>query len=229
MCWLTLALAGPGAYCLDAAIRPPLRQGIGPVERLVLGPMEQSKSGYAVGAVEPTTARQRTGPLVSRAEVLVGSIGTVILLVLGLLPRGALSTATASTPSTSSSSSASGRSSSSGSSSSSSSSSSAAAGQKVGNTSQMPVNSAISTIDPKSGDPALVIHAADAKFYAYDAVCTHAGCTCEYDPQYKLIVCPCHGGAYDPTHGAQVVAGPPPTPLAELPITIDAQGNIFLS
>jgi thiosulfate dehydrogenase [quinone] large subunit len=82
--------------------------------------------------------------------------------------------------------------------------------------------------DPKSGDPAIVIHTSGSQFYGYDAVCTHAGCTVQYDPQSKLIVCPCHGAQYDPTHDAQVVAGPAPSPLTKLPFTIDSQGNIYL-
>jgi thiosulfate dehydrogenase (quinone) large subunit len=60
-------------------------------------------------------------------------------------------------------------------------------------------------------------------------VCTHAGCTVEYDPQSKLLVCPCHGAEYDPTHDAQVVAGPAPSPLTKLLITIDSKGNIYLA
>jgi Rieske Fe-S protein len=51
----------------------------------------------------------------------------------------------------------------------------------------------------------------------------------EYDPQSKLLVCPCHGAEYDPTQDAQVVAGPAPSPLTKLPITVDAKGNIYLA
>jgi thiosulfate dehydrogenase [quinone] large subunit len=73
------------------------------------------------------------------------------------------------------------------------------------------------------------VHTGEADFYAYDAVCTHAGCTVQYDSQSKLIVCPCHGGAFDPTRGAEVVSGPPPSPLTPLPMKIDAAGNICLA
>lgn len=99
----------------------------------------------------------------------------------------------------------------------------------MGNINQIPVNSALATTDPKSGDPAVIVHTSGSQFFAYDAVCTHAGCTVQYDPQYKLLVCPCHGGAFDPAHGAQVVAGPPPSPLTPLPITIDAKGDVYLA
>ncbi|MDQ2743558.1 MAG: Rieske 2Fe-2S domain-containing protein, partial [Chloroflexota bacterium] len=57
-----------------------------------------------------------------------------------------------------------------------------------------------------------MVHTSGSTFYAYDAVCTRARCTVQYDPQQRLLVCPCHGGTFDPAHGAQVVAGPPSTP-----------------
>lgn len=103
-----------------------------------------------------------------------------------------------------------------------------AGGRKVGNVSQLPANTAGTLTDPKTGDPAVIVHTSGSNFYAYDAVCSHAGCTVQYDSQQRLLVCPCHGGTFDPAHGAQVVAGPPPTPLAPLEMKIDAEGNIYL-
>lgn len=103
-----------------------------------------------------------------------------------------------------------------------------AGAKKIGNISQLPANSAGTVSDPKTGDPAVIIHASGSTFYAYDAVCTHAGCTVQYDPQQKLLVCPCHGGTFDPAHGAQVVAGPPPSPLTPIQMTIDAHGDIYI-
>jgi thiosulfate dehydrogenase [quinone] large subunit len=82
--------------------------------------------------------------------------------------------------------------------------------------------------DPKTGDPVIVIHTSGSSYYAYDAVCTHAGCTVQYDPSQKMIVCPCHGGTFDPAHGAQVVAGPPPTPLAPVEMKITGDGSIYI-
>jgi thiosulfate dehydrogenase [quinone] large subunit len=82
--------------------------------------------------------------------------------------------------------------------------------------------------DPRTGDPAIIIHTSGSTFYAYDAICTHAGCTVQYDPQQQYIVCPCHGGTFDPAHGAEVVAGPPPSPLAPIEMKIDAHGNIYI-
>ncbi len=97
----------------------------------------------------------------------------------------------------------------------------------LGNVTGLPVNSAGQYTDPISGDPALLVHLADGQFVAYDAVCTHAGCTVQYDPSQLQLVCPCHGAAFDPAHGAQVLAGPAPQPLASLQVRIDARGNAF--
>ena len=63
---------------------------------------------------------------------------------------------------------------------------------------------------------------------AYDAICTHAGCTVQYDPTQKLLVCPCHGGAYDPAKGAAVVYGPPPSPLTQLTVKVESNGEYYL-
>lgn len=58
----------------------------------------------------------------------------------------------------------------------------------------------------------IVINQGD-RFVALSAVCTHANCVVEYDPQRKQIHCPCHGAVFD-TEG-NVVSGPPPRPLAQ--------------
>ncbi|HEX9043741.1 MAG TPA: TQO small subunit DoxD [Candidatus Limnocylindrales bacterium] len=76
--------------------------------------------------------------------------------------------------------------------------------------------------DPSTGDPAVIIRLTSSHVVAYDAVCTHQGCTVGYDQGSGLLVCPCHGAAFDPTHGAEVVGGPAPAPLTSLPLHIDA-------
>lgn len=217
MAWLTLAVTGPGAFCLDAAIREPLRARFdASLQRLATGPMDR-------GTVE--TPLQTSW--LTRGEVLIAGVGALLFVALGLTPKGRVAASAPVAAGTGSSKPA-------GSTASSASSGAGSAtppagSKKVGTTAQIPANSALATTDPKSGDPAVVVHLSGTSFVAYDAVCTHAGCTVEYDPQYKLLVCPCHGGAYDPAHGAQVVAGPPPTPLQQLPITIDSKGDIYLA
>ena len=80
-----------------------------------------------------------------------------------------------------------------------------------------------------AGDPALIVKLPDGSFAAYDAVCTHEGCTVEWDAADGVILCPCHGAAFDPARQARVLAGPTRQPLAALPITVDkATGTIYL-
>jgi len=81
--------------------------------------------------------------------------------------------------------------------------------------------SALPFVDPTTGDPAVLIRLADGQVVAFDAVCTHAGCTVEYDPPSGLLGCPCHGAVFDPSHNAAVVQGPAPVALAALPIVVN--------
>ena len=60
--------------------------------------------------------------------------------------------------------------------------------------------------------PAMLIHHEDGRGIALTAVCTHLGCTVQYEPQADRIHCACHGGVYNPYTGANV-SGPPPKPL----------------
>jgi thiosulfate dehydrogenase [quinone] large subunit len=90
----------------------------------------------------------------------------------------------------------------------------------------MPVGSA-ATFTASNGDPAVLIRTGNSKVCAFDAVCTHNGCTVQYDSGSKSLICPCHGAQYDPlSHGA-VLAGPAPTPLTEIKVKIDG-ANIVL-
>ena len=93
----------------------------------------------------------------------------------------------------------------------------AAGGTVIAATSAIPVGNAKSFIDPATGQPAWAVHSASATFVAFSAICTHAGCTVQYDPSTVQFVCPCHGGTFDARTG-RVVAGPPPTPLQAIPV-----------
>jgi thiosulfate dehydrogenase [quinone] large subunit len=88
---------------------------------------------------------------------------------------------------------------------------------------------ALPFVDPTSGDPGILVRLADGKVVAFDAVCTHAGCTVEYDQPSGLLACPCHGAVFDPTHNADVLQGPAPIALPALPIVVNnATGAITL-
>jgi ubiquinol-cytochrome c reductase iron-sulfur subunit len=60
---------------------------------------------------------------------------------------------------------------------------------------------------------------------AYSKICTHVGCPAAlYEQTTHHILCPCHQSTFDATRGAQVLFGPAPRPLPQLPITTNAQG-----
>lgn len=76
-------------------------------------------------------------------------------------------------------------------------------------------------------NPAMLIHHDDGSWTALSAVCTHLGCTPSYQPDKKIVLCPCHGGVYNATTGANI-SGPPPRPLTEYKVSI-ANGKITVS
>ena len=83
----------------------------------------------------------------------------------------------------------------------------------------------VTTVDPATGDPVLVIRLSRSSVVAYDAICTHAGCTVEYDPTSVSMICPCHGAQFDPAHHGRVISGPTDQPLASIPIRVDPQSG----
>ncbi len=71
--------------------------------------------------------------------------------------------------------------------------------------------------------PAMLIHHTDGRWVAMTAVCTHLGCTVQYEPQADRIHCACHGGVYDSYSGANV-SGPPPKPLKLYKASVNETG-----
>jgi cytochrome b6-f complex iron-sulfur subunit len=71
--------------------------------------------------------------------------------------------------------------------------------------------------------PGLLIHHEDGRWIAMTAVCTHLGCTVQYEPQADRIHCACHGGVYNPYTGANV-SGPPPKPLKLFKVAVNEAG-----
>jgi ubiquinol-cytochrome c reductase iron-sulfur subunit len=69
---------------------------------------------------------------------------------------------------------------------------------------------------------------------AYSKICTHAGCAIELyrKPTFPVVepepafICPCHYSTFNPADGAQVIYGPAGRPLPQLPLMIDADGNL---
>jgi Rieske Fe-S protein len=64
-----------------------------------------------------------------------------------------------------------------------------------------------------------LVKTGETEVTALSSVCTHLGCRVSWDAEKELLLCPCHGGAFD--RAGTVTDGPPPVPLARLPVRID--------
>jgi cytochrome b6-f complex iron-sulfur subunit len=69
----------------------------------------------------------------------------------------------------------------------------------------------------------LLIHHGDDTWSAFDAKCSHLGCTVKYEPDKQRIYCECHGGMYDPKTGKNT-GGPPPKPLRAYEVKLTQTG-----
>jgi len=89
-------------------------------------------------------------------------------------------------------------------------------GQALASADDVPVGGALAvTVD---GAPLLVTQPEEGTFAAFSAICTHQGCT--VGPGDGELLCPCHASRYDLATGA-VLGGPAPSPLPEVPVTVD--------
>ncbi len=97
----------------------------------------------------------------------------------------------------------------------------------IGNIKNLPLNSAEPFTVAKNDDPGVLIHLPNNQVVAFDAVCTHEGCTVAYNPDSKHLECPCHGSVFDPANQGKVLHGPARQPLTSIKITINnSTGNI---
>ena len=76
-----------------------------------------------------------------------------------------------------------------------------------------------------AGSSAVLIRKKGGELIAISAVCTHLGCIVQWEKDKQTFLCPCHAGRFTP-EGA-VISGPPPKPLAKIPISV-ANGNIIV-
>jgi len=63
-------------------------------------------------------------------------------------------------------------------------------------------------------------------FRALSSVCTHLGCITRYQPDVRIIACPCHGSRFNLE--GDVIAGPAPRPLHWLSMEVSTKGSIVV-
>jgi nitrite reductase/ring-hydroxylating ferredoxin subunit len=68
---------------------------------------------------------------------------------------------------------------------------------------------------PGDDDPAIAMRLSDGALVAFSSVCTHLSCAVLWRREEELLECPCHNGIFSERTG-EVVAGPPPRPLARI-------------
>lgn len=178
-------------------------QGVLTVRPLIFGPAQLDRGRPA------TTDLSRR-----RLLLQLGGASVALIWVLALLPRSRLSVQGASssaTPEATASPVAS------------------PTGTKIGALADLQAQGFLNFTDPATGDPAVAVSLAGGSVAAFDAVCTHAGCTVSYDSGQKVLSCPCHGAAFDPAHGAAVIAGPAPTPLPSIAVQVGTDGGVYVT
>ena len=103
-----------------------------------------------------------------------------------------------------------------------------ASGVVIGKVSDVPAGSGLHFIDPSTQNDAWIVHLDSGSYVAFSAICTHQGCSVNYNTAQKLFICPCHGSEYNPAQNGAVVRPPAPRPLSKLQIRVDeSSGNIY--
>ena len=218
--WLTLALAGTGGrYTIEAWLDREFDSGlddepVSPERRLVLkagllGVAALAVTGLAGTVGASVLGRQRTiagtGTTPATSDTAAGPTASAAPSTPSGSPALTAAPSVGATPAP-------------------------ASGLVVAKVSQLASGRAVTFDDPITGDPGVIIKLRDGTFVAFDTVCTHAGCTVEYDRASGYLICPCHGAAFDPANQAEAIAGPTDQPLAVIPIHIDtASGRITLT
>ncbi|HLV98224.1 MAG TPA: TQO small subunit DoxD [Ktedonobacterales bacterium] len=208
--WITMILIGWGSYGLDSLlIREEKKEAL--LDQIAKGVTYKDAQDAARNARGPINPRFSLSMITSRRTILrvfgaaaVVAVGEV--LALGLRAASGASSAPSANPGTTSTGGGGGAGSN---------------ANVIGNAKNIPLNSAATFNVATNNDPGVLIHLPNDQFVAYDAVCTHAGCTVSYNPGSKHLECPCHGSVFDPTKTGTVLAGPAKQPLANIKITID--------
>jgi len=73
--------------------------------------------------------------------------------------------------------------------------------------------------------PGIIVNVRGMGYIALSRVCTHLGCLVEYDKEANEFICPCHAGTFNIE--GNVISGPPPKPLAKLPLAVEGDNIII--
>lgn len=74
-----------------------------------------------------------------------------------------------------------------------------------------------------SRDTIMVIRMSSTDVIALSAICTHAGCSMNFNNGSQLLECPCHGSKF--AENGQVVQGPAVRPLTTYTASLDTTTN----
>ena len=70
------------------------------------------------------------------------------------------------------------------------------------------------------GTDAILFKTKDEKVYALSRICTHEGCSVDFDLAQNKLICPCHGATYEAPDG-NVISGPTQRGLKKIDVKID--------
>lgn len=79
---------------------------------------------------------------------------------------------------------------------------------------------------PTRNDPAVLLRFSESEYRAYSRRCSHAGCSVDFDPRSRHLMCPCHRGTFEARMG-RVMFGPPRQPLDEIVLEMRAGGYLW--
>lgn len=94
-------------------------------------------------------------------------------------------------------------------------------GETIVEASGVEPGSAVPFIDAASGEQGVLLRLQSGRLAAYSAICTHQGCVVAHDAEEGTLECPCHNSIFDPENGAEVLSGPAPSPLPEIPVKVE--------
>ena len=70
------------------------------------------------------------------------------------------------------------------------------------------------------GTDAILFKTKDEKVYSLSRICTHEGCSVNFDMSKNKLICPCHGAEYESGEG-NVISGPTQRNLKKINVKVD--------